>query len=473
MNKNKKNIRQRIANVLFWSIVSAAFIGPGTVTTATKAGVYFHYDLMWTMVFSVIACLLLQEASARIAIFSEMNLGEAIAKHFENKSSKYFISVLIIGAIILGSAAYETGNILGSVEGLRFVFKSVPKPIFVVVLGIAAFLSFRMKSIRTVAQILGGFVYLMGLAFLLTAISVKPDISRIMQGVFVPTIPDVSGAGMLILGIIGTTVVPYDLFLGSGIVDKTQTIREARLGLFIAIILGGIISMSIMAVGSSITDGWTAESIASLEFDFEFMKSGLYLNSLINDYALYIFGFGIFAAGFTSAITAPLASAITARSLFSKNKGKWESKSFRFQLVAGGVLIIGVTFGVLQVKPVPAIIIAQAFNGFILPFISIFMLMIINNPVVMKEKINSHFSNALMGFVVWITLLIGTFNILKAVQNVSNFKIANNDLLFFIISTLNLLITIFIIFRIYKYRNKKLAELRLLNTFLKNNIKTQ
>jgi len=126
----------------------------------------------------------------------------------------------------------------------------------------------------------------------------------------------------LILGIIGTTVVPYDMFLGSGIVDKTQTISEARLGLSIAIILGGFISMAIMTVGSSISSGLDADAIRNLDFNFKLMKSGLYLNSYINDYGLYIFGFGMFAAGFTSAITAPLASAITARSIFNKKPEK-------------------------------------------------------------------------------------------------------------------------------------------------------
>ena len=169
-------------NILFWSVISAAFIGPGTVTTATKAGVYYHYDLMWTMVFSVFACLLLQEASARIAIFSGLNLGEAIAKHFENKSSKYIVYTLVIGAIILGSAAYETGNILGSVEGLGFIFNSIPKVYFVLMIGILAFFAFRMKSIRTISQILGGFVYLMGIAFIITALSVENDTHRCYTG---------------------------------------------------------------------------------------------------------------------------------------------------------------------------------------------------------------------------------------------------------------------------------------------------
>ncbi len=457
MNKPKRNIKQRILNILFWSVISAAFIGPGTVTTATKAGVYYHYDLMWTMVFSVFACLLLQEASARIAIFSGLNLGEAIAKHFENKSSKYIVYTLVIGAIILGSAAYETGNILGSVEGLGFIFSSIPKVYFVLMIGVLAFFAFRMKSIRTISQILGGFVYLMGIAFIITALSVENDTTQMLHGIFVPTIPDTPGAGILILGIIGTTVVPYDLFLGSGIVDKTQTIREARLGLSIAIILGGFISMSIMTVGSSISSGLDAEAIRNLDFNFKLMKSGLYLNSYINDYGLYIFGFGMFAAGFTSAITAPLASAITARSIFNKNPDKWTPKSLYFQLVAVGILLVGVTFGILQVKPVPAIILAQAFNGLILPFVSIFMLLIINNPDVMKDRLNSHISNILLSVVVWVTLLIGIINLFKAAS--ATFKWSVNQDLFFIISAIvSLLITIYVLISIYQFRKSKLRK---------------
>jgi len=460
---SKSNIKKRILNVLFWSVISAAFIGPGTVTTCTKAGVYFHYDLMWTMVFSIFACLLLQEAAARVAIFSGMNLAQAIAKQFENSKSKVVVFGVVIIAIILGSAAYETGNILGSVEGLNFVFKSIPKEYFVVVVGVLVFLAFLMKSIRVVSQILGAFVYLMGFAFIITAIFVKPDFSEVLKGSLIPKIPNIPGAGMLILGIIGTTVVPYDLFLGSSIVDKTQTLQDARIGLSISIILGGLISMAIMMVGSSITEGWSQESINNLDFDFNFMKNGLYLNSYLNDYALYIFGFGMFAAGFTSAITAPLASALTARGLFQKHEKKWAPKTRNYIILTSSILVVGLIFGLLNIKPVPVIIIAQAFNGLILPFITVFLMIIINNPEVMKDKINGHISNILMSFVIWITLLIGTLNLVKATESTFSFKIENQDLFFGIVAIINLLLTIYIMIRIYKFRKEKLAKLELEN----------
>lgn len=457
--KKSKNISKRIGNILFWSIISAAFIGPGTVTTASKAGAYFHYDLMWTMVFSIIACLALQETVARIAIYSGQSLAQSIAKFYENKGSKYFIISAIVGAVIIGGSAYETGNILGSIEGLRFILPAISKQIFVVVIFIFVFMAFRMKSVRTIAQILGVFVYLMGIAFILTAVSVKPEFMKVIRGMVIPTIPDVPGAGLLILGIIGTTVVPYDLFLGSGIIDKSQTVTDARIGLSISIILGGLITVAIMAVGSSLTEGWSADAVKSIDFNFDFIKQGLYINSYINDYALYIFGFGIFAAGITSAITAPLASTLTAKGLFGGKEKKWSNNGIFFNIITLGTLTIGSAFGFMQVKPVPVIIVAQALNGFILPFITIFVVIIINDPKIMNGKINSHFGNIIMSFVLWVTLTIGVFNIAKALENALKLNLETSKI-FPYIAILNLIISIFVILKIYQFRRKKLAQIK-------------
>lgn len=453
----KTKISTRLGNVLFWSIISAAFIGPGTVTTASKAGAYFHYDLMWTMIFAIVGCLTLQEAVARIAINSERSLAQAIGEHYKNKKSRFFIIPAIIGAIIIGGAAYETGNILGSIEGLFFIIPNIKKTSLIFVVMIFVFFAFRMKSIRLIAQILGIFVYLMGISFILTAFSVKPEFIRVIRGIVIPTIPNVSGAGLLILGIIGTTIVPYDLFLGSGIVDKRQTIFDARLGLSISIILGGLITMAIMAVGSSLTEGWTPEALAELEFNFNFIKQGLYLNSYINDYALYIFGFGIFAAGLTSAITAPLASSLTAKGLSKIAPEKWSNKGLYFNLITLGTLIVGATFGFFQIKPIPAIILAQALNGFILPFVTVFVIIIINNPFIMKGKVNSLFGNIMLSFVLWITLSIGFFNILKAIESTFKLKI-NTTEIFPFIAILNLIISIFVLLKVYKKRREEIQK---------------
>ncbi|RMD96348.1 MAG: divalent metal cation transporter, partial [Calditrichaeota bacterium] len=107
----------RLLNILFWSIISAAFIGPGTVTTAAKAGASYRFALLWALLFSTLACLILQEASARITIVSGRNLGQALRDQFHGGVAGFAVLILVLGAIILGCAAYEAGNILGGVAG--------------------------------------------------------------------------------------------------------------------------------------------------------------------------------------------------------------------------------------------------------------------------------------------------------------------------------------------------------------------
>ena len=101
-----------------WLVISAAFIGPGTVTTATKAGASFGTSLLWTLVFAVFACVILQEGAARIYIVSGKQLGQAILTQFESTSKKLSLGLSLTFAVVLGCAAYEAGNILGAVAGV-------------------------------------------------------------------------------------------------------------------------------------------------------------------------------------------------------------------------------------------------------------------------------------------------------------------------------------------------------------------
>ena len=163
----------------------------------------------------------------------------------------------------------------------------------------------------------------------------------------------------------------------------------------------------ILCVGTEMTRGFTPEAAKNLEFSYKLLSNTLVLN--IGQWAVYVFGFGMFAAGFTSAITSPLASALTARSIFEKKDENGNSKNGHiFKWVSYLVLLIGITLGFLQIKPVPAIVAAQAFNGLILPFVAVFLFMVVNNPEIMGVKhVNGVFSNICMVVVTWVTLVLG------------------------------------------------------------------
>lgn len=426
--------KHRILNILFWSVVSAAFIGPGTITTAAKSGALFGANLLWALLFSTVACLVLQEASARLTIVSGKNLGQAIAHQFEEKKSRIAVLILVLGAIVVGAAAYEMGNIIGAVAGTQLIL-NLPSWVLVLLIATMAALVLSIPSLKIISTIMGIVVAVMGLVFLITAFLVPVHIAEILGGTFIPRIPEHKEAGLLVLGLIGTTIVPYNLFLGSGIALKNQGIKEMRFGIIVAILLGGIFSMAVLVVGTSVNSIFSFESLA------------LALTEKIGAPGKYMLGFGLFAAGFTSAVTAPLASAITIRSLFAKKEEeKWASNSWNFRIGWILVLLTGLAFAITNVKPIPAIIVAQALNGFLLPFVSIFLFIAINNKKLMGDKwVNSPYLNIATMIIIAVTITLGLMNVAKVFGNTFT-----SDRLLLPIGIISATITIFMWIRIRK-----------------------
>lgn len=390
---------KKLLSILLWSVIAAAFIGPGTVTTAASSGVRFGFALLWALVFSTIATLTLQEAAARITVGSGMTLGRALRTRYSRGPQGMFVLLLVLGAIVFGCAAYEAGNILGGVAGAALGTSLDPRTLTLLI-GAAAGVVLWMGTPRAVAYALSLAVGFMGVAFLVTAIRLAPPLDAVIGGALVPRMPD--GSGLLVLGLIGTTVVPYNLFLGSGMA-KGQTIGDLRLGLAVSIILGGGISMAVIIVGAAGAEPFSYEALMNT------------LASRIGRWGGVMFAFGLFAAGLSSAITAPLAAAITAQGLFAEDADDhWSERGRRYRAVWMGVLAVGIAFGLTDVQPVPAIIIAQALNGIVLPLAATFLFMVVNDRNVMGRHVNGTASNVVMAIVVLVTIVLGTSNVLKA-----------------------------------------------------------
>ncbi|MBR4440730.1 MAG: hypothetical protein IKS00_04170, partial [Bacteroidales bacterium] len=113
----------------------------------------------------------------------------------------------------------------------------------------------------------------------------------------------------------------------------------------------------------------------------------------------------------------------------------------------------------LQVKPVPAIVMAQAFNGLILPFVCVFLFTVINNAKVMgKEHLNGLFSNIMMAAVTWVTLILGIKNLCDSVKTAAGVEIFNPDSLFMWASIIALVITLLITYVVINKRKRSILE---------------
>lgn len=390
-------------------LVAAAFIGPGTVTLCTIAGVNFGYALLWAMVLSILATAVLQEMSARLGVVSQKGLSELIKQEIANPYVRNFALLLILSAVVIGNAAYEAGNISGGALGLETILgkpslevMSLNLSLIPICIGIIAFILLFIGNYKVIEKALVFMVILMSLAFVTTAIITKPDVIEILKSIAVPKFP--KNSILTIIGLIGTTVVPYNLFLHASLAKtkwkNKQDLSFARKDTIIAVVLGGLVSMCIIVSAASILEQ-DISNAADLAQGLE---------PLFGKNAKYFLSLGLFSAGITSAITAPLAAAFVASGCLG-----WSSnlKSVKFRAVWMIILSLGVVFSAIGFKSIEIIKFAQVANGLLLPIIAGFLLWIMNKSSVLGSFKNSKLQNIIGILILVITIFLGAKGILS------------------------------------------------------------
>ena len=363
-------------------LIAAAFIGPGTVTLCTIAGVSYGFSLIWALVLSIFATIFLQELSLRVGLVTKMNVAEVISKSIKSIYLNKFLIVLIISSILIGNAAYEAGNITGASLGISGIINNDSISYIPFFIGIVAFVILFQGNYKLIEKSLIFLVLTMSVSFLITAIITKPNLKSLIEGMFIPSFGQDSI--LIVLGLIGTTVVPYNIFLHSSLVtekwDSINKLKTARIESFISILLGGIVSLSIIVTAASVN----TQDVKSL------IDLARGLEPLYGKYAIYFLGIGLFASGITSSITAPLAAAYVAKSCFG---WKDSMKSLKFRLVWMIVLIFGVVISLIELNPIEIIKFAQFSNSLLLPIIAIILLWLVNNNSIIGKEYGYRYQN--------------------------------------------------------------------------------
>ncbi len=384
-------------------LVTAAFIGPGTVTSATVAGARFGTALLWALLFSTAATIVLQEMSARLGLVTRDGLGEAIRRRYAG-AARIAAIALVIGAIAIGNAAYETGNLLGAALGLEELGRGSLRAWVLGTAAAAAALLWT-GSYRVVERTMIALVIVMGIAFAATALALLPETEGLARGLLVPALP--SGSALTAIALVGTTVVPYNLFLHAATVREKWAgvgdLPAARRDLALSIALGGALSMAIVVTAAATLQ--EADGVASAA------DMARQLEPTLGGWATALFAIGLAAAGVSSAITAPLAAAYASAGALGWPR---DLRAARLRAVWAFVLLAGVAFAVTGVRPVPAILFAQAANGVLLPAVAIFLLIVVNDRRSMGSHANGFLANVLGGAVVAVTLVLGARAVLGA-----------------------------------------------------------
>lgn len=387
-------------------IIAASFVGPGTITTSIVTGASYGFALAWAVVFSIIATIVLQEMSARLGLATRLSLGEAFRRTFESPLAKTLMVVLVVSAIGIGGASYAGGDTTGTSLAITSV-TGLDQRLVVAIILAAIFVLLWTGSYKLIEKVLMVMVAVLAVIFIVTAVVSRPPVGAVLKGMFVPSIP--AGSLLAVIALIGTTVVPYNLFLHASLVqenwqgsDIDGAIHEARRDSAVSISVGGLITLAVMAsaFGAMFIHGLAAEKGSDLANA---------LRPLLGGAAPWVFALGLFSAGFTSAVAGPLGAAYAIAGTLGRST---DLKGLPCRIAWISVLAIGGIIALTGVNPIQIIIIAQAANGILLPVVAGFLLYTMNNKRMLGHYVNGLVANMLGGLILLVVTGLAVYQIL-------------------------------------------------------------
>ena len=400
----KRNLRRFWRNTLiFLSIMGPGIItanvdnDAGGITTYSVAGAHFGYALIWSFIPIIVALVIIQEMCSRMAVVTGRGLADLIREEFGVRVTFYAMIVLIFSNLF--NTISEFAGIAASAE-LFGVSKYVLVPlcaIFVWWLIVKG----TYKSVEKVFLLACVFY----LSYVFSGFLSKPDWGEVSQSSIKPVLQFNKAYLLMLIGVIGTTIAPWmQFYQQSSVVEKKIKLKNykySRLDVILGAFVVNIVAIFIVIV--------CANTLFKNGIRIETAKeAALALRPLAGNYCFYLFAFGLLNASVFSACILPLSTA------YSVCEGMgWEvgvNRRFKeapqFYTLYTAIIIIGASIILLpNVKLIPIMLISQATNGILLPFVLIFMLLLVNNKRLMGKYTNSIIYNILS--ILTIVMMIG------------------------------------------------------------------
>lgn len=391
-------------------MVAGAFIGTGTLTTAIVAGSKFGYTLLWASVtFAVILVIVLQTMVARLAMAS----GKTLAQLVRSKLG-IWMSIIAVVAIFGGNIVYSVGNVNGialATEDLPGGFSPV---VWITIVTALYWLLLMTGKFHILEKIVSALVVIMGVVFIIDMIISSPDYGQVALGLVVPQFS--MSQIVLVTGLIGTTVVPYNLYLhSSAVLERGWHLNPkgfasmARTDTVVPVFLGGIVTMSVGVVAASVLNPKFLEGQVSVSSAADMSAA---LEPVLGPMAYICFNVGLFAAAVSSMPMAALSASYVTTESFGMSISL-KAPGFRtiFTIVAWLPVVI---FAVMDSSPITTIIAAQSINGMLLPITAVFILIFVNRKSIMGDLKNTWWLNIFATVAVAFVCVLGAVNIVQA-----------------------------------------------------------
>ncbi len=392
-------LRSRL--MIFLAVMGPGFItanvdnDPGGILTYSQAGAKFGYALLWTLIPTTIALIVVQEMAARMGAITGKGLSDLIREEFGLRAT--FFTMLVLGAA-------DFGNIIAEFAGLAsgMAIFGVSKYVAVPVGALLVWLIIVRGTYRPVERILILFsmVYL---AYPASAFLAHPDWRAAVHDTMFPQFQRTSEYLVMIIGLIGTTITPWmQFYLQASVVEKGITRQEYSLSRWDVIL--GCIFTDVIAFFIVVACAATIHKAGHGELT-DVAQAAIALRPFAGKFASLLFAIGLINASLLSAAILPLATAynICEGLGFESGIDKRFSDAPVFYwlytiLIGGGAAVV--LFPKLPLLGI--ILLSQVANGILLPFVVTFMLILINRSHIMGDRKNTLPQN----IIAWSTAIV-------------------------------------------------------------------
>jgi Mn2+/Fe2+ NRAMP family transporter len=396
--------RWKLRILLFLAVVGPGFITANVdndangILTYSQAGAQFGHMLLWTMIPVTIALIVIQEICSRMGAVTGKGLSDLIREEFGFRITFF----MMIGILLtnFGNVVGEFAGIAGSLE-LFGLSKYITVPVCAVIVWLIV-VKGQYKTVEKVF-LAASFFYV---TYIFAGVLAKPEWMQALIATVKPPPrqmfqhPDYL---YMVIGVIGTTIAPWmQFYLQSSVVEKGVTARQykaSQLDVISGCIFTDVVAWFIIVACAATLYVHGFHNITDAK------DAAQALHPLAGDYAYILFAMGLFNASLFAASILPLSTAYTVcEGLgFESGVGKRFSEAPVFYWLYTILIVAGA--GVILIPNLPLIriiILSQVVNGVVLPFVLIFMLLLVNNKGLMGEHINSPVYN----IVAWATVVI-------------------------------------------------------------------
>jgi len=366
----------------------------GGITTYSLAGAQFGYDLLWMMIPLTIALIVVQEMCARMGVVTGKGLADLIREQFGVKTTFY-----IMAALVFANFANTVAEFAGVAAALD-------------IFGVSKYISVPLSAVFVWWLIVYGTysrvekIFLVACTFyvsyLISGFLAAPAWGTVLKGLVVPTVHWQANYLVMIVGIVGTTIAPWmQFYLQSAVVEKGVRLADYRYTR-IDVVVGSVVAVVVatfIVLACAATLHVQGVGIESAH------DAALALEPLAGEYCASLFAFGLFNASLFAASVLPLSTAYYVCEGFGWETGidRRFSEAPQFYGLYTALIVFGALFILIPGFPLLGVMyLSQVVNGILLPFILVYMLILVNRVDLMGEHTNSR----LLNVIAWSTSIL-------------------------------------------------------------------